>query len=242
MIRTISVSVGFCLVMGAVLPGAGCASSEPPRDDSANRAGESGSSAATAGSAAQPSAGAATTQGAAGADEAQGVGGAGSLGGAASRAGAANAGASGSVSGAATGCDAPGLVWKSANKTNYTSYPEPGSDECVKFSGCLYEGLFEACQKKQTLDWVKAHNIVAAFPLGDLELHDLCLKAGDKTIVVTVFDTCGDDDCGGCCTENKGNKDELIDVESFTDQRFGVDDGPIQWADLGPTQNIGCAD
>ncbi|MET0792801.1 MAG: hypothetical protein ABW061_14875, partial [Polyangiaceae bacterium] len=140
-----------------------------------------------------------------------------------------------------TGCDTPGLVFKSANKTNYTSYPEPGSDECVKFSGCEYEGLFAACDGKQSLDWVKAHNIVAAFPLAGLELHDLCLKSGNKTIVVTVYDTCGDDDCDGCCTENKGNKDELIDIESFTDQRWGVEDGPIQWADLGPTKSAGCA-
>ena len=142
---------------------------------------------------------------------------------------------------AGSGCDSAGLTWKSANKTNYTSYPEPGSDECVKYSGCLYEGLFEACDKKQTLDWVKAHNIVAAFPLKGLELHDLCLKSGNKTIVVTVYDTCGDSDCNGCCTQNKGNKDELIDIESFTDQRWGVDDGAIQWADLGPTKGPGCA-
>ncbi len=153
-------------------------------------------------------------------------------------AGAGGGGSAGAPSG--TGCDTAGLTWKTANKTNYTSYPEPGSDECVKYSGCLYEGLFEACDKKQTLDWVKAHNIVAAFPLAGLELHDLCLKKGDKTIVVTVYDTCGDNDCDGCCTENKGNKDELIDMESFTDARWGVPDGAIQWADLGPTKGAGC--
>ena len=37
-----------------------------------------------------------------------------------------------------------------------------------------------------------------------------------------------------------GNKDELIDIESFTDARWGVPDGPIEWADLGPTQGSGC--
>ena len=48
------------------------------------------------------------------------------------------------------------------------------------------------------------HNIVAVFPdFGTLKLHDLCLKSGTKTIVVTVLDTCGDSDCSGCCTENK---------------------------------------
>ena len=152
---------------------------------------------------------------------------------------AAGAGAGGAPAG--TGCDKAGLTWKSANKTNYTSYPEPGSEECVKFSGCLYEGLFAACDQKQTLDWVKANNIVAAFPLQGLELHDLCVKSGNKTMVVTVYDTCGDSDCDGCCTENKGNKDELIDMESFTNERWGLDDGAIQWADLGPTAGPGCA-
>lgn len=151
------------------------------------------------------------------------------------------AGASSGGGGAASGCDQPGLVWRSANKTNYTSYPEPGSDECVKFSGCMYEGLFAACAQKRSLDWVKSHNIVAAFPdLKTLELHDLCLKSGNKTIVVTVYDTCGDSDCDNCCTKNKGNKDELIDIESFTDARWGVPDGAIEWADLGPTKGSGC--
>ncbi|HYQ00161.1 MAG TPA: hypothetical protein VER96_15905 [Polyangiaceae bacterium] len=161
--------------------------------------------------------------------------------------GGTSAGTSGNAvggsAGSATtdGCDQPGLVWKSANKTNYTSYPEPGSDECVKFSGCMYEGLFAACDQKRSLEWVKSHNIVAAFPdLNSLELHDLCLKSGNKTIIVTVYDTCGDDDCNGCCTQNKGNKDELIDIESFTDARWGVPDGAIQWADLGPTKGGGC--
>jgi hypothetical protein len=166
------------------------------------------------------------------------------------RAGASSGGASGGVAGAngsagsaanTDACDQPGLVWKSANKTNYTSYPEPGSEECVKFSGCLYEGLFAACEQKRSLEWVKSHNIVAAFPdLKTLELHDLCLKSGNKRIVVTVYDTCGDSDCDGCCTKNKGNKDELIDIESFTDARWGVPDGPIEWADLGPTKGSGC--
>jgi len=91
------------------------------------------------------------------------------------------------------------------------------------------------------LDWVKSHNIVAAFPdLKTLELHDLCLKSGKKTIVVTVYDTCGDSDCDNCCTKNRGNKDELIDIESFTDARWGVPDGAIEWADLGPTTGSGC--
>jgi hypothetical protein len=60
-------------------------------------------------------------------------------------------------------------------------------------------------------------------------------------MVVTVYDTCGDSDCGGCCTENRGNADALIDLEKYTNQRWGLDDGRIQWADLGPTKSGGCS-
>ncbi len=50
---------------------------------------------------------------------------------------------------------------------------------------------------------------------------------------VTVYDTCGDSDCNGCCTRNRGSAAALIDLESFTNARFGVPDGRIEWADLG---------
>jgi hypothetical protein len=132
-------------------------------------------------------------------------------------------------------CASPGLVWKSANKTYYTSYPVPGSEECIKYNGCFWQGKFNTCGDNlvKTKAWVMAHNIVAFFPLGKMGLHNLCLKSGNKTIEVTAFDTCGDSDCGGCCTQNKGNAEALIDVESFTNSRWGVGDGRIQWADLG---------
>jgi hypothetical protein len=67
-----------------------------------------------------------------------------------------------------------------------------------------------------------------------------CETDGSPSSTVTVLDTCGDDDCDGCCTQNKGNADELIDLESYTNTRFGIEDGRIQWADLGPTQADGC--
>ncbi len=175
MIRNSSLTVGCWLMLGAILPSAGCGSSEPAPAPVESGAGAASAIAGAAGSTSHVSAGA-TSSGVAGSPRsAGGSSGASNAGGRTSSAGAPSA---------SSGCDTPGLVWKSANKTNYTSYPEPGSDECVKFSGCEYEGLFEACQKKQTLDWVKAHNIVAAFPLHGLERHDLCLKSADKTIVV----------------------------------------------------------
>ncbi|HVR60583.1 MAG TPA: hypothetical protein VMU50_01725 [Polyangia bacterium] len=152
-------------------------------------------------------------------------------------------GVTGGGGGGATGnarCNAAGLKWRSGSKTSFESYPT-NPQECVDFNGCAYEGLFAACgDNKKSMAWVMSHNIVAAYPLGNLALHDLCLQANGKTIVVTVLDTCADSDCNGCCTENRGNADALIDVESFTDMRFGIDDGPIQWADLGPTTGGGC--
>jgi hypothetical protein len=162
----------------------------------------------------------------------------------------ATGGNAAATGGAATGggtavstsvCNDASLVWKSANKTNYTSYPDPGSEECVKYNGCTWAGQFAACDGTRSEDWVAAHNIVSAFPdFHSLRLHDLCLRKGQKLIVVTVIDTCADTDCSGCCTQNKGSADQLIDIESYTDARWGVADGPIEWADLGPTKGSGC--
>jgi len=138
-------------------------------------------------------------------------------------------------------CDSPGLNWKTAHKTWYESYPDPGSEECIQYNGCKWAGQFAACDGKKPEAWVKEHNIVAAFPgFGALALHDLCLKSGDKTLVVTVLDTCGDEDCDGCCTKNRGDADALIDLEKYTNERWGLPDGPIQWADLGATRGTGC--
>src|SRR5205085_205553 len=33
-----------------------------------------------------------------------------------------------------------GLVWRRANLTNFTSYPEPGSDERENHNGCMWAG------------------------------------------------------------------------------------------------------
>lgn len=160
--------------------------------------------------------------------------------------GGANTGAAGSDagtgadgSGTTTGasvsdCDDPGLAWHSGNKTNYESYPDPGSEECVVYHGCDYVGMFEACANTMPEDWVMAHDIASVFPLGDLALHRLCIRSGDTTMIVTAIDTCADSDCDGCCTENRGDADALIDLEKYTNERFGIEDGAIEWADLGP--------
>lgn len=147
----------------------------------------------------------------------------------------------GDLASGAASCGDPGLVWRSANKTNYESYPDPGSEECIKYNGCTWAGQFAACDGKKPEAWVAARNIASAFPdFGALRLHDLCLRKGEKTIVVTVLDTCADSDCEGCCTQNRGAAEQLIDLESHTNARWGVPDGPIEWADLGPTRGTGC--
>jgi hypothetical protein len=169
-----------------------------------------------------------------------GTSGAGGRGGATGGGGSMSAAGSGGAQ-AAPACENTSLQWRTANKTTYTSYPDPGSEECVKFNGCTWAGQFAACDDKKSEQWVMTHNIVAAFPgFKSLKLHDLCLRAKGKTIVVTVYDTCADSDCDGCCTENQGTAEQLIDIESYTDARFGVSDGMIEWADLGPTQSGGC--
>lgn len=149
-------------------------------------------------------------------------------------------GAGGSGGAPLTACDDAALVWKSGRKTNYTSYPDPGSEECVVYNGCMWAGWFAHCDDQQSEAWVETHDIAAMFPDSGYELHDICLRSGERTMIVTVYDTCGDDDCDGCCTENKGTADALIDLESFTNARWGLPDGELEWADLGPTSSNAC--
>ncbi len=139
-------------------------------------------------------------------------------------------------------CADPKLVWKTGAKTMYESYPAPGSRECIEFSGCDYVGLFSACPDKKSETWVAAHNIVAVFPdFQNLQLHDLCLRQGNKVIVATVYDECADSDCDGCCTEHQRDRQQLIDVEKYTEARWGVlTDSDVEWADLGPTRSGAC--
>jgi hypothetical protein len=140
-------------------------------------------------------------------------------------------------------CNAESLEWRSGRKTNYESYPEEGSRECIEFSGCEHRGNFAACRGMKSEEWVAAHNIVAAFPdFEGLGMHDLCVRSGDQYIVVTVYDTCGDHDCDGCCTRALRESDQLIDFEKYTNERSNMDDGDVEWADLGPTQGDGCGD
>jgi hypothetical protein len=126
------------------------------------------------------------------------------------------------------------VKYKKANLTNFESYPDPDSDECKNYNGCLWEGQFAFVDGKKSESWVKAHNIVAVHEkdANKYALKKLRLKQGGKSIDVTVYDECADSDCNGCCTKNSKQTKFLIDIEKYTMQRFGSGDGIVQWACL----------
>lgn len=147
--------------------------------------------------------------------------------------------------------------WKKATATYYYSYPkccpdspvyDPKADkaECSDFSGCKYMGKFAAFgDSAKPLDWVKSNNIAALFEVGQTgstwsskwKNKKIQVKNPNtgKVMDVTVVDTCGDGDCGGCCTANaRKNGGTLVDLEYHTAARFwgsSTFDGvaPIEW-------------
>lgn len=140
-----------------------------------------------------------------------------------------------------TAVDGGGGGWKKATATFYNSYPaccegsptyKPGASrtECDEFSGCTYMGQFAALGKKD-YDWVRNNNITAFFEVGQSDAtwkskwanKTLTIRnpSTGKTMDVLVADTCGDGDCGGCCTSNaKKNGGALVDLEYHTAKRF----------------------
>ncbi|PRW20305.1 hypothetical protein C2E21_9138 [Chlorella sorokiniana] len=131
-----------------------------------------------------------------------------------------------------------GGKWQKATATYYHSYPpcchDSGADqsECDDFSGCVWEGQFAGLGHKPE-SWVKKNNIVSFFEAPNSSNRKewdkkwngkkLRLKHPDTgdTMDVTVVDTCDDEDCEGCCTENaRKNGGLLIDMEINTARRF----------------------
>jgi hypothetical protein len=140
-------------------------------------------------------------------------------------------------------CNSPNLVWHTCNYTVYESYPPQGSAECIQYSGCMYEGQFAYCSQTETQSWVASHNVVSIYTLADngagpYANHKICMKYGGQSIVADVLDTCGNSDCGGCCTQNSQGAEGICDTELGTDGRFlmqGLNGGQngVQFADLG---------
>ncbi|MBC7660607.1 MAG: hypothetical protein H7249_13000 [Chitinophagaceae bacterium] len=122
-------------------------------------------------------------------------------------------------------------TWSKADLTNYESYPDPGSEECVQYNGCTWEGQFAALPDKMPETWVKEHNIISihAKDFAQYKLKTLRLRQGTHTIDATVYDECSDSDCDGCCTANSKKTGFLIDIEKYTNVRFGGGDGVVEW-------------
>src|SRR4051812_15503516 len=149
-----------------------------------------------------------------------------------------------SVEAAATG-------WRTAQLTTFTSYPaccpkspvyDPHApkDECDDYSGCKYMGDFAAIDHK-SFSWVKSHDIIAFYDDADRSGKHfnknyggktIQLKKGSKTFNALIADTCGNNDCDGCCTQNSKHG-FLVDMEYWTaERRLGSADnaeGTIQF-------------
>lgn len=131
-------------------------------------------------------------------------------------------------------------VWNRANLTWYTSWPEPGSEECEDYNGCTWAGWFAGLEEQQTEEWVSEHNIIAVHEKDwdTYKLKTFRLRKNGHTIDAVVYDMCSDSDCDGCCSKNAGKVGFLIDIESYTRKRFNnYGSGIVEWTclDCGPS-------
>ncbi len=129
-------------------------------------------------------------------------------------------------------------VWNKAYLTWYISWPDPGSEECVKYNGCEWAGYFAGINGQQTEQWVSEHNIISIHEK-DWDKYNgktFRLRQNGHTIDAVVYDKCADSDCEGCCTQNAGNLGFLIDIESYSCERFSGSkegcDGIVEWTCL----------
>ena len=74
-------------------------------------------------------------------------------------------------------------VWNKANLTWYTSWPDPGSEECIEYNGCTWAGYFAGLENQQTEEWVREHNIIAVHEKdwGKYKLKTFATVAAPKT-------------------------------------------------------------
>ena len=129
-------------------------------------------------------------------------------------------------------------VWNRAYLTWYISWPDPGSEECVKYNGCEWAGYFAGIEGQQTEQWVSEHNIISIHEK-DWDKYNgktFRLRQNGRTIDAVVYDKCADSDCDGCCTQNAGQLGFLIDIESYSCERFSGSkegcDGIVEWTCL----------
>jgi hypothetical protein len=81
------------------------------------------------------------------------------------------------------------------------------------------------CPPKNRCSWVRSHNVCALFSShedDDIDADYANQKirvrkgGGHPTFLCSVYDTCSDADCDGCCTRNAGTSGYLLDVEYWT--------------------------
>jgi hypothetical protein len=98
-----------------------------------------------------------------------------------------SSGASIASSDTETACD---TVWNKANLTWYTSWPEPGSEECEDYNGCTWAGWFAGLEDQQTEQWVSEHNIIAIREKdwNKYKLETFRLRQNGRTIDAVVYD------------------------------------------------------
>ena len=126
-------------------------------------------------------------------------------------------------------------VWNKANLTWYISWPDPGSEECVVYNGCQWAGYFAGLEDQQTEEWVSQHNIISIHEKdwNKYKLKTFRLRQNGRSIDAVVYDKCADSDCDGCCTQNAGTLGFLIDIESYSCERFtgkkDACDGVVEW-------------
>lgn len=122
------------------------------------------------------------------------------------------------------------LPWKKAFLTGYSSYPPPGSKECIEYSGCKWAGQFAYVPGKWSEEKVKETNIVSVYVIGfgDAGPYKNKIMAimdpdTSNTIIANVLDTCADSDTpNNDCSRNakKSPDGVLIDMEKYTAERF----------------------
>lgn len=163
-------------------------------------------------------------------------------------------------SGGDTGSGGNGGEWNTGYATWYNSYPACCKDsptydknadtkECTQYSGCKYMGRFAGYKGQMSHSDVKNTNIVAFYDDAhqggskkeasswwnanaknkEIEIRH---PASGKIMKVKVMDTCGNHDCGGCCSRNaKKGGGYLLDLEGYTATRFwgSQKNGTLEW-------------
>ncbi len=81
---------------------------------------------------------------------------------------------------------------------------------------------------------VKANNFAAVHErdFAKYKLKTLRLTQGAHQIDVKVYDMCSHSDCNGCRTKNAAATGFLIDIEKYTKERFGTEEGTVDWTCL----------